>query len=1230
MSSSSEPPRAFAHLGDKIDLSRPEAQSESDEILDPLPSYEPPIDRSLVCAHDVASRLGQEPRLHYSGCSGSAAALVGRALAAVSGDPVVCVAATTEDAQRLAADLRFVWGEAQRDSEDTAQGDVLFFSASEASPYADVNPDRRAAHSRLATLFHLVHELPFRFLVVSASALVRKVVPRDVLERHAQLVVEEQELDRDEFAGRLSEAGYLRVPLVEDPGSFAIRGAIVDVWPPGSTSPVRIELLGDLVLSLKVFDPDTQRTAAGVKDLWLPPAREAIRTEDSVQRARRVVRDLCDAVDLPSSRTRALVEDVASGRTFFGAEGMLPAFFELTSLWSYLPERCSVLVEDPPSVTRAVRDELERAEVHEANKQGEPHFPSASFFEREETLFGFLSSRASVSLHRTAVAGRAQHGGALDAFEAAPAEVATLATQDLTELSKAIQSARMRGGKASALTPLVRRIERWRDMGLRVLIAARADSQAERLVSLLRHHGVPCRAKLGPFDPKCLAPNDEGVLVVAGSLSRGVVAPAEGLVLVTEEEIFGHRAKRRAKRAQATSIQQSFLEDLRALAPGDLIVHVEHGIGKYDGLVHRQIGTTTVDLLVVEYAGGDRLYLPVYRLNQIQKHTAGEGKQKLDRLGGQTFSKTKSRVRRNVRKMADELLRLYAERQALSVQPLPDADDEYRAFEATFPFEETRDQANAIDDVLRDLSVERPMDRLVCGDVGFGKTEVAIRAAFRAATQSRQVAVLCPTTVLAQQHLLSFRARLEGYGIDVRGMSRFQSKKEQNDVLRGMRAGFVDVVIGTHRLLSKDVHFKSLGLLVVDEEQRFGVAHKERIKQLKKSVDVLSLSATPIPRTLQMAVSGLRDISLIGTPPVDRRAIRTIVTRQDDGVLRDAIQRELSRGGQVFFVYNRVEGLYERAAKLQQLIPEARIVVAHGQMAETSLERAMLDFVEGRFDVLASTSIIESGIDIPRANTIIIDRADMFGLAQLYQLRGRVGRSRERAYCYLIVPPLNAITDEARSRVEAIEQHSELGSGFHIASLDLELRGSGDLLGAEQSGNVASVGFELFRQMLEDAVHELRGEPVVHDIEPELSFDVEALLPEDYIADIGVRLSFYKRLASAIDESDVEELGVELEDRFGPPPDAARRLVHLMRQKTELRRMRVLGCEAQAKAVTLHLADDHRLDAAALVALVQQRPKVYKVSPDMRLTRKATDKDGWKDGIDALETLLAELGPLIR
>ncbi|MBL8743169.1 MAG: transcription-repair coupling factor, partial [Myxococcales bacterium] len=642
------------------------------------------------------------------------------------------------------------------------------------------------------------------------------------------------------------------------------------------------------------------------------------------------------------------------------------------------------------------------------------------------------------------------------------------------------------------------------------------------------------------------------------------------------------------------------------------------------------VGATRVDLLVVEYAGGDKLYLPVYRLNQIEKFAGGEGTPKLDRLGGQSFAKTKARARREVRQMADELLKLYAERRAIERPPLGQPDDDYRAFEATFPYEETVDQASAILEVERDLEKPSPMDRLVCGDVGFGKTEIAIRAAFRVASAGKQVAILCPTTVLAQQHFLGFSARMTGSPLEIRALSRFSEKAAQDETVRGLKAGKVDIVIGTHRLLSKDIHFKSLGLLVVDEEQRFGVAHKERIKQLKNHVDVLTLSATPIPRTLQMAVSGVRDMSLITTPPVDRRAIRTLVTRNDPLVLREAIQRELDRSGQVFYVYNRVEGLHERAARIQELLPGARIAVAHGQMSEIALERAMVDFVEGRYDVLCATAIIESGLDIPRANTIIIDRADMFGLAQLYQLRGRVGRSRERAYCYLVVPPQNEMSDDARSRIEAIERHTELGSGFQIASLDLELRGGGDLLGADQTGTVGAIGFEMFCRMLEEAVQELRGNEVVHDIDPELTVDEEALLPDDYVEDVGVRLSLYKRLACSESEAEVDEIASEMEDRFGAPPESARRLTRLMRLKTELRKLKVLGCEATARSVTLHFREDAPLDIQKLLALVQAKRSPFKLTPDMRLTRQIREADPAKGGLEAADLVLSEVSRCLR
>ena len=852
-----------APLGDQIHLELPDKQEPE---TDPLPSYDPPAGAETCSVRDIARLVAsRRPITHVAGVAGCAPALIARAIAqsVVRSVPIVCVTPDSEQAAALAADLGFVWGEVA--GEDTAQGDILFFAAQEASPYADVNPDRRAAMSRLATLFHLVHKLPFRMLVTSAMGLARKVVPRAVVAANSELVVAEQEIDRDGLARKLSASGYLRVPLVEDPGSFAVRGSVLDVWPPGSESPVRIELLGDLVLSMKLFDPDQQRSIREIRELWLPPSREAIIAPEEVDGIRERVRALCDAVDLPSSRARALIDDVAVGRTFFGSEGMLPAYYPLEPMCSFLPENAVVILCDPASITKQVREELERARGDEFQKRGSPHFGVQEFFDEEDQVAQWLGGRTVAALHDVAVSGDAGQSSGLEAFEIAQAETPTMAARDQSDLERAIHQARLRHGKTGALDPLARRIEAWRDRGMRVLIAARAETQAERVVTLLRHREVDCRARLGKFDPSWFdAPlGREPVQVVTGPLARGLVAPLEGLALVTEEEIFGRRAKRRAARADSSSTSKPFLEDLRSLSAGDLVVHVEHGIGRYQGLVHKLIGGMTVDLLSVEYSGGDKLYLPVYRLNQIQKYAGADATQKLDRLGGQTFAKTKSRVMRNVRKLADELFRLYAERQASMVKGVPPADDDYRAFEATFPFEETSDQARAIGDVLRDLESEHAMDRLVCGDVGFGKTEVAIRAAFRAANDSRQVAVLCPTTVLAQQHLLSFSSRMKGYPIEVRGLSRFQSKQEQDRVVRGLRDGTVDIVIGTHRLLSKDVHFKSLGLLVIDEEQRFGVTHKERIKQLKTSVDVLTLSATPIPRTMQMAVSGLRDVSII-------------------------------------------------------------------------------------------------------------------------------------------------------------------------------------------------------------------------------------------------------------------------------------------------------------------------------------------------------------------------------
>ena len=1201
--------------------------------LDPLPPVLPPEGVVITRLSDLAARTLRERRLDVAGVRGAADAAIVAALAKDEQSRVVVVTEDGDAARRLAQDARFLLGKSSSRDDDDDSDDVVVLTMPESSPYSDVNPDRRAAMARMATLAHLATGRPWRVLVVPATALVRKVVPPDVVKASTRRIVHEDELDRDALVRDLADSGYIRVPVVEDPGSFAVRGAILDLWPPGRDLPARVELYGDLVLSIKPFDPVSQTTKGegSLKELWVPPARDAILTREHVERAKSRVSQLTDMIDWPTTKARALFDDVATGRAFFGADGFLPAYYaELAPVSRYLPENARVVLAAPAAITRVVTEELERANDDVAAKSAEPHFLTSTFYATEEEACADLASKRVVTFHGAPVVGGAESG--LAAYEIATDPV-HVAAHDHEDLTAAVKAARSTKGRGATLAPVARRILHFKDNGLRVFLTARAQTQAERLAQLLRHQDVKCRVRAAAFDPAWLAEARTPEIdadVVVGPLGRGVILPGEGYAIVTEEEIFGGRAHR-ARERKSRDAARPFIEDLRSLNVGDYVVHVDHGIGKYLGLVHREVGGLTVDLLVVEYASGDKLYLPVYRLNQIQKYSGGEAAEpKIDRLGGSTFSKTKARVEKAVRQMADELLRLYAERQAQPGEAVPPADDDYRAFEATFPFDETEDQARAIEEVNRDLETERPMDRLVCGDVGFGKTEVALRAAFRVALAGKQVAVLCPTTVLAQQHYRTFEARLRDYPITIKALSRFQGKKESDETLAQIKEGKVEIVIGTHRLLSKDIHFKNLGLLVVDEEQRFGVAHKERIKQLRRNVDVLTLSATPIPRTLQMAVSGLRDLSLITTAPMDRRAVRTFVTRYDDLVLKEAIGRELSRGGQVFYVYNRIEGIYERAQRVQRLFPEARIAVAHGQMAgkgtkegqESALEKTMLDFVEGRYDILVATAIVESGLDIPRANTIIIDRADLFGLAQLYQLRGRVGRSKERAYCYLIVPPPNAMTDEARARIEALERHTELGSGFKIASLDLELRGAGDLLGADQHGNVASVGLDLFCSMLDNAVHELRGDPVVHDVDPDLSFDVTALLPEEYVSDVGVRLSLYKRLASAIDEAEVGALATEMEDRFGAPPPEAKCLVRLMTLKCELRKLKVMGCEANARSVTFHLREDTPLDPKKILDLVRAKNSPFKLTPDMRLSRKF---DGDYDGLANCEQMLVEL-----
>ncbi|OLB41154.1 MAG: transcription-repair coupling factor [Candidatus Rokubacteria bacterium 13_2_20CM_2_64_8] len=769
---------------------------------------------------------------------------------------------------------------------------------------------------------------------------------------------------------------------------------------------------------------------------------------------------------------------------------------------------------------------------------------------------------------------------------------------------------------AGKFTQLAEEIAGWRREGFTVRLAAADDRQADHVQQILREHGVEA-IRAASID----AP--EGLAIVVGECSSGFSIPALGLILVTETEMFGARRRtlRRPKYQRGSPI--SAFTDLEV---GDLVVHEDHGIGKYLGLKTMAVGDRDGDFLLLEYAENNRLYLPVDRLDLISKYMGGDSTAaRLDRLGGASWQRVKDSVRAALREMAEELLRLYAKRTVADGHRFSTDTPWQREFEAAFRFEETTDQLRAIEEAKRDMEGERPMDRLIAGDVGYGKTEVALRAAFKAVADGTQVAVLVPTTVLAQQHWSTFVDRFTPFPAKVELLSRFRSPAEQKAVVEGLRLGTVDVVIGTHRLLSKDVEFKNLGLLVVDEEHRFGVAHKERLKQFRAAVDVMTLTATPIPRTLYMSLSGVRDMSVIETPPLDRLPVDTVLRRFSKAVIKEAVERELRRGGQVFFVHNRVQSLPSMARLVQELVPDARIVMAHGQMRERELEATMVKFVSGQADVLVSTAIIESGLDIPASNTIIVNRADRFGLAQLYQLRGRVGRERQQAYCYLLVPADGRVDEQAQRRLRVLQELTELGSGFKLALRDLEIRGAGNLLGAEQHGHIAAVGFDLYSKLLAEAVAELKGEPATVTVEPVISVNTEGFLPEDYVPEVNQRLAFYKRLAGASGDDAVGELRAELADRFGPPPPEVEQLLDIVRIRGAARTLGIERIEAGSGRALLTFAPSTKVEPATLVGLVQKSRG--RLAMKREFTLEALIARGeWPVVRDALLALLSEIG----
>jgi transcription-repair coupling factor (superfamily II helicase) len=795
------------------------------------------------------------------------------------------------------------------------------------------------------------------------------------------------------------------------------------------------------------------------------------------------------------------------------------------------------------------------------------------------------------------------------------------------------------------MAPLARTLREWLDTGQRVAIACHQQPQAERLKDLLAPYKIPCFISEAGFRDAIIPPPQPspagagsftpppsggrpggGLLILLGDLSRGFRLPHSRLVLIAEEELFGKRVRRRTVSEMR---KKQLLASMAELKPGDYMVHIDHGIGLYRGLQHISVGSVGGDFLLLEYAGSDKLFLPVDRLGLVQRYVGPEGSHPaLDKLGGVSWEKSKGKARKNIEELAGELLEIYARRQLSEGFSFSPPDEMYREFEASFAWEETPDQLSAIQDVLADMQHSKPMDRLICGDVGYGKTEVALRGAFKSALDGKQVGILVPTTILAQQHYETFHERLKDYPVTVEVLSRFRTPKEQKAILERLKKGDIDIIIGTHRLLQKDVAFKDLGLMIIDEEQRFGVKDKERLKSFRAVVDVMTLTATPIPRTLYMSMMGIRDLSIIDTPPVDRLAVKTVVSRFSEELIREAVLRELRRGGQVFFVHNRVQTIGKRAELLAALVPEAKIAVGHGQMGEHELEKVMLGFMHGETNLLLCTTIIESGLDIPNANTLIVDHADKFGLSQLYQLRGRVGRSTQRGYAYLLIPGEAAISSDARERLRVLQEISELGAGFRIATHDMEIRGAGDMLGNRQSGTVTEIGFELYNQMLEETIARMRGEENIEMVEPEINLKVPAFLPEAYVKDAGQRLVIYKKLTQAENEDDVLDVQNEVIDRFGKYPLATSYLFEIMKLRVMLKKLVVRQIDFDGRAVIIAFHPRTPAPPDTIIGMMRSEPKKYQFTPDYKLV--CTLKDTSFEAIlEMAKSVLKRLLPVV-
>ncbi len=1137
------------------------------------------------------------PRLRWHQLYGSAAALALAEAVAADTRLYVVIADSARDLDRLSAEMRFFGG---------PQLPLVRLPDWEVLPYDLFSPHPDIVSERLKTLYELPR-LKRGVLIVSADTLLQRLPPRQYVQGRAFELRRGQALALEPFRERLVEAGYASVSQVAGPGEFAVRGSLLDVFPMGSTTPLRIDLFDEEVEAIRRFDPETQRSLDAMERVQLLPAREVPLDAPAVREFRRRYRTRFEGDPTRSPIYRGVSEGLAPA----GVEFYQPLFFDsMATLLDYLPTD-AVLVQEA-ALARSLRrawDEIGARYEDRRHDIERPVLAPGELFLAPEELERALEPFAGITL---------------DAFKAdteltaaAAVEVHNFPTTAPRELRLDLRAEE----PFAALDAFLRSFEG------RVLITADSAGRREVLQEMLRAHGhTVTQVTSWQAFTQSVAPL---ALTVAADLA-GLTLTAPPVAVISEAQLFGARARQERRRKRAAD-PEAILRDLRDLNPGAPVVHEEYGVGRYQGLQPMEIGGQPGEFLVLEYQDGDRIYVPVQQLHLVSRYTgAAPEHAPLHKLGTDQWARARKRAAEQVRDVAAELLDLYARRKAQAGLSLKLNEADYQNFANAFPFEETEDQAEAIRKVLADLGGERPMDRIVCGDVGFGKTEVAMRAAFVAAQGGKQVAVLAPTTLLVQQHLTNFRDRFADWPVRVEGLSRFGTSRETQAVLEGLEAGKVDIVIATHRLLHAQARFKDLGLLIIDEEHRFGVRDKQRLQALRANVHVLTLTATPIPRTLNMALGGLRDLSLITTAPAARLAIKTFLIEWHGPTLREAALRELRRGGQIYFVHNEVRTIEKIAQEVQALIPEATVRIGHGQMRERELEQLMVDFYHRRFDVLVCTTIIESGIDVPTANTIMINRADHMGLAQLHQLRGRVGRSHHRAYAYLIAPPRQALQRDAAKRLEAIESMEELGAGFVLATHDLEIRGAGELLGEQQSGQMTEVGLSMYLDMLEHAVSALKDgrepaldQPLAAATEGELR--LPALLPEAYVADVHVRLSLYKRIAAAREEAELDELTAEIVDRFGPLPQAAQNLLRITRLKLAARALGVRRLDLGPQGGSVTFEERSKVEPATLVRLIQRHPKEFRLEGAVKLrVSRALPADTAR--FDYAQELLKRLG----